>query len=223
MKNFVLIGLILYIIVACSKKNETTTIEGKVLNIGSKQPIDSVQVFLRSGSPYSSSFLGGSTAGNGQYVSTYTDKYGYFKISMVGEELNLYLSKQGYRFVVFSVDGGSSDNFKSYNSGQHYVNEILELWADAYFKGEFKGQNSVMTDSIYFDEGKFVESLNVLRSRNHWNFGNGPFSPYNEGWIGIGDEYFAYWMRYQIHGVWHQKVDSVFIKSFTTYTDTIYY
>jgi hypothetical protein len=47
-----------------------------------------------------------------------------------------------------------------------------------------------------------------------------------EGGTGLyadGDFYYPYWMKYQIRGVWQQKIDSVFIKSFTTYTDTIYY
>ena len=219
MKNIILVGLILCL-VACLKDNETTTIDGHVINVGSKQPIDSVQVFLRFGSPYGSSFIGGSTGGNGHYVSTLTDKNGYFKISLTGEELNLYLSKAGYRFVVFSIDSGTSNGFKYYNSGQNYSNEVLQLWADCYFKAVFQGKNSIDSDSIYFGEGDFI---NYSKMMNPYGYGNGPFSPYGQGYKGIGDKYFKYWMKYQIKGIWHERIDAVFIKSFTTYTDTIYY
>lgn len=44
-----------------------------------------------------------------------------------------------------------------------------------------------------------------------------------KGLYANGDFYYHYWMKYQVHGVWKERLDSVFIKSFTTYTDTIFY
>jgi len=39
----------------------------------------------------------------------------------------------------------------------------------------------------------------------------------------IGDFFNPYWIKYQIDGQWKEKIDSVYVKSFETFTDTIYY
>jgi hypothetical protein len=221
--RFIIFMLFLSVLFSCKKENETpiTTIEDKVINTGSKEPIDSVKVIAVDGvSTYDAFFGTSNNSGSGRYVITYTDINGKFNVSIKGNSPCIFLVKDGYRFVVFTY--GSSENYKSYIAGNKYKNEVLELWADAYFKGVFKGLSCLITDSVYFDEGNFVESLENLRSRNIWWFGNGPFSPYY-AWKGIGDKYFSYWMRYQVKGIWQVRLDSVFIKSFTTYTDTIYY
>jgi hypothetical protein len=38
-----------------------------------------------------------------------------------------------------------------------------------------------------------------------------------------GDLYYRYGINYTKNGVWHVKVDSVYVKAFETFTDTIYY
>jgi len=214
--------LICCIFWGCKKEKQFTYIEGIVINTGSKQPIDSVLVSLHDGLGSSVLLGGGQTVGSENTVTTYTDKNGHFKISILADAPFLWLSKNGYRFVQVAPSGTLSTDPKSYLSGSNNSNQVLTLWANAYFQGIFKGRSSLPTDSIYFDEASQKVSLDWLRSRNHWNFGNGPFGP-PYPFLEIGDKYFSYWIEYQIHGVWHQKIDSVYIKSFTTYRDTIYF
>jgi hypothetical protein len=221
MKNALIIILLVFL--SSCKKNPApviTTIEGTVINIGSKQPIDSVKVTVVDGRSGSDSFFGSSkTSGTGKTVVKYTGTDGKFSISIEGISPVLYLDKTGYEFVYFRE--GSSDSFKEYLPGKKYTNEILDLWADAYFKGVFKGKLCIVSDSVYFDEGEKIPL--AFSKTTYLHFGNGPFGLIDKGWKGIGDKYFSYWMKYQIQGKWNQKIDSVYIKSFTIYTDTIYY
>jgi hypothetical protein len=224
MKNALIIILLVFL--SSCKKNPApviTTIEGTVINIGSKQPIDSVKVTVVDGRSGSDSFFGSSkTSGTGKTVVKYTGTDGKFSISIEGSSPVLYLEKTGYEFVYFRE--GSSDSFKEYNPGKKYTNEILELWANAYFNPILKGINCQSNDTVLFDV-MFYNSLERA-GFEHQYLGNGPFK-YMEwdanGYPGIGDKYLRYWFKYQIQGIWRAKIDSVFIKSFTTYTDTIYY
>jgi len=213
-----LIPVIILVLYAGCKKNLVTTIEGQVVNFGSKQPIDSVKVIFNDG------WINGGASSSGNRDFAYTDANGHFKITTEVGTPFLYLSKRGYEFVVPS--SGSSDDTKYFAPGRYY-NVELDLRAVAYFQGVFKGKSSLRNDSVYFDRAseRWVTqeiSLGWLRKRNHWNFGNGPFSPISE-WPVIGDAYFSYWLEYQVQGVWHERIDSVYIKSFTTYRDTIYF
>ncbi|HON53193.1 MAG TPA: hypothetical protein P5243_11105 [Bacteroidales bacterium] len=57
-------------------------------------------------------------------------------------------------------------------------------------------------------------------------YGNGPhkFSATGVGLLARGDFYYPYGIIWQENGVWQTgRIDSVYIKSFETYTDTIYY
>jgi hypothetical protein len=223
--RYILIILFLSTLFACKKDDKTlidTTIEGIVINTGSRKPVYNVKVIAVNGVSTYDTFLGtNDNSGSVIYAITYTDSNGKFSVTVKGNYPCIFLEKTGYRFVVFTY--GSSDNYKSYIAGKTYKNEILELWADAYFNPVFKGLSCINTDSVYFDEGKCIPL--AFTKTTYINYGNGPFSNYagSKGWKGIGDKYFSYWMKYQIHRVWHERIDSVLIKSFTTYSDTIYY
>lgn len=207
---------LLTILLSCKKETSLTIIEGKVINAGSKIPIDSVLVTLQDG------IGSANTIGSHQSTTTYTDKDGYFKISMKCEAPFLWLTKKGYEFVVMNEGAGQS--VKGYYPGLH-KNEILGLWAQAYFNASFIGLNCTSTDTsvIGADEGNHVPlawiKIGIVFTGKGPHFGNLS----NNGLYAWGDKYFPYWIVYQIQGTWHEKVDSVYIKSFTTYTDTIYY
>ncbi len=211
----------------CKKENNLpiTTIEGKVINAGSKQPVDSVKVIAVDGVTTYNNFFGTTTStSSGRYEITYTNAKGEFNISIRGNSPCIFLAKSGYQFVV--VTYGSSDNYKSYNAGKTYNNEILGLWAQAHFNGSFICSNCTSTDTsvIGVDEGNHIP-LSWIKIGFVYK-GKGPhFGDINsKGLSEFGDSYTPYWIVYQIKGVWQPAlIDSVFIKSFTTYTDTIYY
>lgn len=220
--RIILFILFLSVLFACKKEDETpvTSIEGTVINIGSKMPVDSVEVIAVDGvSTYDTFFGTSNNSGSGRYVITYTDTNGKFNVNIKGNYPCIFLVKDGYRFVVFTY--GSSENYKSYSAGKDYKNEILELWADAFFNPVLQGLSCISSDSILFD----VIYQNTKVGFNRLYYGNGPNKYYEDskGYKTIGDKYTGFWIKYQTKGVWHERLDSVFIKSFTTYTDTIYY
>jgi hypothetical protein len=218
--------IIFFLFLGCCNKDDApvTTIEGKVINAGTKQPIDSVKVIAVDGKSTYDSFFGTSNrTGSGRYEITYTNTKGYFVISIKGNSPCVFLIKDGYEFIVFSEGHGSSDNYKCYFAGKEYNNETLELWARANFNPILKGKNCISTDSICFGDGIIIPG-NYLLKNEFRGYGNGPIHPYGgNGLSAFGDFYYHYWMKYQIQGIWHKRIDSVYIKSFTTYTDTIYY
>lgn len=208
----VLLTTIAFFLLACKEDEKAvTTIQGTVVNIGSKEPVDSVMVVA----------VDGANNEKAQVIK-YTDTRGKFNVSIEGNNPCIYLVKEGYRFVVFSEGHGSSENFKAFAAGETFNNEVLELWADAYFKPIFVKKDCNPSDSTYIDEGNniplgFQKTTFLIQGCepiDRWSI---------NGTKGIGDTYFHYWIKYQIQGVWNERIDSVYIPSFTTYTDTIYY
>ena len=53
------------------------------------------------------------------------------------------------------------------------------------------------------------------------------FGPYDvgsgDGYLIRGDLFYRFGINYTKNGVWYVKVDSVYVKAFETFTDTIYY
>jgi hypothetical protein len=220
MKTFIYIVSLLILVLLSCKKEYTTTVIGTVINSGSRQPIDSVLVVLQDGIA-GDGFLGdGKTTGNGSTTSTYTDASGRFKITLEGESPFFYAKKSRYNFVN-PRDG--SHEITGLGKGGNY-DFTVEMDAEAHFNPNIKGINSVFSDSVFIDSGVTIPSMYIL-SNMVVLFGNGPHKFCNkcEGLFAKGDHFYSYWMKYQIKGIWKQKIDSVYIKSFTTFTDTIYY
>ena len=126
---------------------------------------------------------------------------------------------------------------KSYGFGGTYESQVLELKAKAGFNPLFVNTVPVQpTDSliIFTDYTKPDVPANQLKD---W---------LNTGWntlcvgeqtcrvvstaslderviLTTGDTYRVYQIAYTRNGQWETKIDSVYIKSFETFTDTIYY
>lgn len=206
---------------ACSKDHEyTTRVSGVVLNYGSKEPIDSVLIGLKDGVGASGfSVLPASTD---KRSVTYTDADGRFDIELSGEYgAFLFMEKEGYEFTNIEV--------KPYEDGDH-DNEVLEMYAPAFFNPYFVSNTTNKNFSIKMP----LVSKSTLGSSNYrfdfpggvYEFeGEGPhqlgelFGPYK----GIGDTYIPYRMTVERNGKTTVNQDSVYIKSFETYRDTIYY
>jgi hypothetical protein len=217
--------LVLLLVASCKKEDKptkTTSIEGKVINSGSKEPVEGVLVTLQDGISSGGGIFETSNVGSGKQLTTYTIKDGSFKISIKGDYPFLSLTKTGYHFNVLVE--GALQNVKQYTAGGTYKNEILGLLAIAYFNPTFISKNCIETDSIFFDAGNSIPL--AFKKTGFLLFSNRP-DKLNQGGKGLyanGDFYYYYWMKYQIKGVWQpDRIDSVYIKSFTTYTDTIYY
>src|SRR5690554_6441571 len=102
------ITLCVVISISCKKKEGDYIVEGKIINAGSKEPIDSVSVVLRGGDPYNPGpFMSGSKRNlpNNNYTSTYTDENGYFNL-IIEDERQAYITwyKEGYKYGIVYKD-----------------------------------------------------------------------------------------------------------------------
>ena len=227
MKYFYLLTIIVISLVTVScKKEKKTIIEGKVVESGNKQPIEGVQIHVQDGISSGGGWfsLGHSkTSGTGQDFYTFTDKNGYFSITVTGESPSLELDKANY-FWQYTTSG-AGQRFKFYNTGGTYKNEYFEMDADAFFNPILKGHNCIVSDSVLVLGGPYIPK--GKGGGGYYTYeGNGPnkFAEGLKGLLAVGNKYYPYGILWQEHGVWQAgRIDSVFIKSFTTYTDTIYY
>jgi hypothetical protein len=198
---------------SCHKKYHTT-VQGQVINYGSRKPIADVKVFLQDGIGTSGSIVDGKTMGSG-YAEVYTDSLGKFNISLEGEyEAFLGYMKDGY--------SSATDMMHSYPDGKTN-NEILKMYADANFNPILQSKNtSYSTDTIFFDA--LTNSKTSTGWLNCTLNGIGPFSNiFSIDAPAIGDTYQFYTIKLTRNKIITTKTDSVFIKAFTTYRDTIYY
>lgn len=215
----------------CTKKTYHTIIEGKVINWGSKQPIDSVLVVLKdgvaSGGGWVSIGNGGGTSSDKQNA-TYTNKLGEFKVELIGEnQAVLYLSKINYSFT--TPEGG----IKGYANGL-FKNEVLEMKAVAYFNPFFKAKTKTSnSDTLIIEILSHNKSADEIASGKRYGItgfaatfiGSGSFR-YSDGtspFLSVGDSYQPFSVTLKQRGVTKTGIDSVFIKSLETYKDTVYY
>lgn len=225
--QFLLSGLLLG--TSCEKNKEYhTLIKGQVINAGSKASIDSVLVVIRDGIPSGGGWfdLGNTSSDKKNY--TYTDKKGFFEIELIGEHFAyLGLSKNGYLYEF--NEGGSIIGYKPFSNGV-FENEILEMKANAWFKPILKSKEiSNNTDTIFFEILSNHRSEYDIVHGNPYSstgFGSefhgiGPFITYSYG--SIGDTYQPFKIELKRKGIKTVMIDSVYIKSFEIYTDTIYY
>ena len=235
--RLILIVAILLTLSSCMDDEFTTTVSGKVVNFGSREPIEGAYVYLKDGVGSSGVVIYDGNTSSSKRSEVLTDANGEFTVSLTGEyEAFLSVGKEGYQeFIV--ANEGAAVGIKSYGFGGSYENQVLELKAEAGFNPLFV--NTVpgqLTDSliIFTDYTKPDVPANQLKD---W---------LNTGWntlcvgeqncrvvstasldehviLTTGDTYRVYQIAYTRNGQWETKIDSVYIKSFETFTDTIYY
>jgi hypothetical protein len=169
MKHIIILFLLL--VAGCKKDDKpTTTVEGKVINAGSKEPVEGVLVTLHDGISSGGGIFPTSTVGSGNTQTTYTKNDGSFKVSIRGDNPFLWLTKEGYHFDV--LDGGALQSVKEYLSGKDYKNEVLGILAIAYFNPTFWGRNCLETDSVYYNAGSSIPL--AFTKTTFVEYGNGP-------------------------------------------------
>jgi len=214
-----LTGILALLVIAasCEKKERTTVVSGTVINAGSKQPIDSVKVSLLDGVSTAGEIIPGNTTSGKKNVA-YSDKEGKFKVQITGEyEPFLSLSKQDYE----APQGGLVIGVRW---GEDNSDKIFEMKTYAYF-------NPVLVSVAYVTSVKFCPAY---FSKNTLNFecesgweetlGNGSSQPFNNvPFLTYGDMFQKYKIDFRRNNILYNKVDSVYIKGFETYNDTIYF
>jgi hypothetical protein len=218
MRKLINLVVMAIIMIACTKKEEKqphTVVEGYVIHSGTKQPLDSVRVSIWDG-------IGTNTQNN--YDTTYTNAQGFFHIEVDGNEPVMFLYKKNYSFE-YSLDGAAL-GIIPLTVGLH-KDMKFEMDAWAYFKpSTLYCKDCEPNDTTWYGPGSIVNPP-IHSAADGFYLGKGPnlidYTKGDKGWPSKGDRYNYYWFYYQLKGIWHEKVDSVFIKSFATYTDTLYY
>jgi hypothetical protein len=215
------------VIISCCKKEEIkpalphTIAEGYVIHSGTKMPLDSVRVSIWNGMPCSDPL--GCNDGSIEkhfYDTTYTNSKGFFHIEIDGHEPIMFLYKKDYSFE-YNVQGAVIGIIPLLE-GEN-LDLLFEMDAPAHFKPCcFIGLNCLDSDTTFYGEGSIINPPSFP-----YYLGKGPhiltYRSIPDGWLVKGDKYSYFWFKYQINGVWNSKIDSVYIKSFTSYTDTLYY
>ncbi len=229
-------------LLGCARDDEFTThVSGKVVNRFTQEPIPDVYVLLKDGIGASGVIIIDSETASDKRSETYTDANGAFSLELTGSFYPaLGASKVGYEFDPDWTDG-VGEGFKSYAlGGGSHENQVLEMETQAGFNPIFESTVPVNpTDSliILFQDTRRDLPANQIKRRlnSGWNtlyVGqqasrfisadtpeelNKPVAPTT------GDTYTPYQIAYTRNGQWETKIDSVYIKSFETFTDTIYY
>lgn len=211
--------ILMVMLLSCKKEIPVTHVSGIVVNSGTNKPIDSVEVRIQDGM-LSDNLSGGKTyTGSGAIQKYITSSDGKFEFNFKANNPYILASKKQYRF---RNPNGAYEIYELL-PGNTY-NLSLQLDAYAFFNPVCKGVNCLISDTFILDLGNKIPKGYSKIATSFKYLGNGPHSSHaGEGLLARGDHFNYYWMKYQIHGMWHEKIDSVFIKSFTTYTDTIYY
>ena len=231
-----IVSLPLFILFACGDDEFTTTVSGKVVNFGSGEPIEGARVILQDGVGTSGYGINSETSSD-RRSRTLTDANGEFTVSLTGEfEAFLSVGKEAYQaFIV--ANQGAAVGAKSYGFGGNYENQVLELKAEAGFNPIFESTVPVLpTDSLVIIFQGTRRDLPADQLRHGHNIG------WNRTYVGqqtsrfitnvsldeevvltTGDTYAEYQIAYTRNGQWESKIDSVYVKSFEIFTDTIYY
>ena len=163
---------------------------------------------------------GSKTVGTGATQQITTGVDGKFNFTFKGEAPVIWAEKEQYNFV--NPNGAEEIYFLT--TGKEYNNLLLTMDAYAWFNPILKGHNSISTDEVWIVGGS---RLIPPQGGGYFRYsGNGPikFGYSGEGLLAAGDFFYPYGIKWQEHGVWQSgRVDSVYIKSFTTYSDTIFY
>jgi hypothetical protein len=202
-------------------------INGKVLNSGTKLPIEGVWVYLTDGYP-SGGFLdtGDKHRHTNNRDSSLTDSSGYYKLSIHAYEPVLSLYKEGYSFEYHFE--GAVIGIVPLNPGLNYADFNLEMNASAFFDPIFQNKYKNEDDILKFfdiNPDTFARINGFDDKVLHLShFGYSPFRPYEDYPMPVvGDKYHIFLLEIERSGKEFITPDSVYIKSFTTYTDTIFY
>ena len=88
---------LLLCLASCGDEEFTTTVSGKVVNFGSREPIEGAYVYLKDGVGSSGPIIYDSNISSDKRSEVLTDANGEFTLSLTGEyEAFLSVGKEGY-------------------------------------------------------------------------------------------------------------------------------
>jgi hypothetical protein len=228
-KIFICLSVLVFQSCEKNKDNGDFIVEGRVINVGSSEPIDSVLVILYGGNPLSNPLMPGfnDNPPSGNNDTAFSDSNGEFYLK-VKDESAAFLGwrKDGYKngnIVWYDNDFKtklSESGNKFFEPGHKEI--IINYEAECTFNPIFKktGINSE-NDTLIVSITDYEHPTSFSNPQSY--VGVSPFELDRDRGYCVGDEYFYFKLYYTDMGIWKTKIDSVYVESFETYTDTIYY
>jgi len=226
---FICISILIFQSCEKNKDRGDFIVEGKVINIGSDEPIDSVLVILYGGNPLSNPLMPGfnDNPPSRNNDTAYSDSNGEFYLK-VKDESAAFLGwrKDGYKNgnIVWYLDNfetkSNEEGNKFFNPGTKNI--MIEYEAKCTFNPVFKknGANSE-NDTLIVSITDYKHPNSFSNQRTY--VGQSPFIFDRDRGYCVGSEFFYYKLVFTDLGIWKIKIDSIYVESFETYSDTIYY
>ncbi len=216
MNKFILGILFLSLMSSCSKLSQNTHVDGTVVNIITKDGVDSVEVIICDGLRHTG------YANNENCKTTFTDSNGNFSIDIKSRQATIYFSKPDYQFSHYAA--GSVDGVVFLRPGKNN-NETFEIEPLCAFAPYFYSPHATNQDTLIRNIGQNYRSIYTFYSnRDRAWYGKGPFKIHYFGdKTKIGDMHTLYKLRFTRNGVWNEIIDSVFLAQGEVFQDTILY
>ena len=171
---------------------------------------------------YQTPSVGAMNYNSGIYKTTYTDKNGHFNITLKGTFPGVSVTPIKDSCEYYQPNESSMPSI-SYDAGGNYTNQILLLKADASFSPIFKSKvPSSNSDTLKVLDLYFYSGITIWLPDCIY-IGKGPFILYYYPQDAMGNTYRYFRMSIYRGGQLQIKTDSVYIKGFTVFKDTIYY
>ena len=234
MKTTIIYILILsLIVISCTSEPEekTTIVSGIVINKGSRKPVEGIIVHLRDGVGSSGFTLINSQTSSGKIAEFITNSKGEFVVEITGIYTPFLSVATPVGYDDWIYDGVGVRGFKPGSTNEGIV---LEIVTNAQFCGIFKSKSPADSLKIDILDYSDINKSYYISTLSHKNYCDGMVcsksdSPlyFCENWIlfgrEIGDRYLRFKLYIKRNNLWQSKIDSVYLKGFETYRDTIYY
>lgn len=200
---------------SCEKKNHTS-VKGKIINIVTKQPVDSVEIWICDGLP----IAGSNSRSNCAHKLNYYN--GDFDIELNSGDVTLFFTKPGYQYTNYP---GGAIGITSVPYGDN-ENMTFEIEPKCGFYPVYASHHNTREDTLITNVGQnYRRQFNFHMAYDDTYRGIGPFNrrQFGDGLLRIGDMHVVYKLRYTRNGNWEELIDSVYVPQGHVYNDTIWY
>jgi hypothetical protein len=206
---------ILLLVWGCSK-TETSTVNGRVINAGTKKGIEGIKVFLRDGVASNSILgLGGETSSDVESMAL-TDEEGAFSLTIEGN-FGAQLSAAGTdKYLWYTTNRQNSVNGHLISVPEGTTNNVvIEMRAVSYFEVTIQNTQSTSSQDInhigYFTYDSPVGEEFFSSDFSWWGD-----LMVSHGMLAVGDKWLYYQLKFFVDGAEHNIIDSVYIPSHDT-------
>ncbi len=199
--------------VSCGKVKQTTTMSGQVVDYGTGEPIENVQIYVQDGITGSGPILNHDDIGESEAL-TYTDENGKFFVEIKAENNPVLYPSKSSEYWNYN-EGGLVQSGEIFTRGEDNRDIEIVLRGKAYlnFRAEaLENQADSIRWLAYLEyPSLFSRQLSKGKTFNR------------EDYFAYGNNYFTYEFSYKRGDKWTSILDSIYIPLGETRGDTIYY